>query len=177
MVKLRLFLFLFLTSCQTTQPTIKVNLTSVFDKALTEKMLLPGKNTIKGSALINQKGGGVVTCAGKWVGVRPATAYAQERILNIYGNSEGGGVNVNYAPGREFIPDNQDYYTLYKRTVCDPLGFFIFEDLADGDFFVFTDIYWEVQWNAYYTSVEGATMVRKISVKNGEVKTVHLSNN
>ncbi|MBP7370582.1 MAG: hypothetical protein KA902_04010, partial [Arenimonas sp.] len=59
-----------LTGCMTA-PTI--TLTTPFDSDYAQKMLADGTNMVKGSALIRQAGGGVVTCAGNEVLLIPNT--------------------------------------------------------------------------------------------------------
>lgn len=70
-----------LASCAA--PTKTVLLKSQFDAKETATHLVDGENTIKGSGLIRQNGGGVVTCAGQQVWLVPATDYAKERILHV----------------------------------------------------------------------------------------------
>ena len=68
----------------------KVVLNSRFDAEQTQEMLLKGDNTITGSALIRQQGGGVVTCAGNEVWLAPVTPYSTERVKHIYGSTTKG---------------------------------------------------------------------------------------
>lgn len=73
-------------------PTFKtVKVSTPFDaekaKALSQKN---GTNTVKGSAVVPQQGGGISTCAGKRVYLTPVTDYATTLMLTLYGNTERG---------------------------------------------------------------------------------------
>lgn len=156
-----------LSGCATHQYTPKEK----FDAVATKELLKNGSNSIKGSALIRQGGGGVVTCAGQEVGLAPATPYQQERMFAIYGNFYSG-----YNPafgGRqvEFQGEDPEYKYLIKKTTCDAQGFFKFEKIADGDFYVVSVILWKV--NPYF--YEGGSLMQRITVKGGETKEIVLA--
>jgi hypothetical protein len=61
----------------------QASLTTPFDKAQAQRMLEPGANSIRGSALMRQVGGGVVTCAGGQVFLMPVTEAAKEWATTI----------------------------------------------------------------------------------------------
>jgi hypothetical protein len=151
------------------QPVAKINLSTKFDKEEAQKLLKDGPNTIKGSALIRQAGGGVVTCAGREVRLVPATAYASERIGYIYNNGSSG-----FAPAykqTQFSENETDYFVNVKNSMCDAQGYFKFEKVADGEFYVLTNILWRV--NQYNN--EGGALMRKVKVNAGEIKEVVLA--
>lgn len=159
------------TGCATMSLAPKeVTLTSTFDKAQAEKMLLPGKNQIKGSALIRQRGGGVVTCAGMPVTLIPATTYATERIKAIYIIDNDAFSPVRGFGGVTFTPENLEYESLVKTTTCDAQGYFKFTDIADGTFYINSRIVWTVGY-----SQQGGDLIKKIEVKNGNTYEVVLS--
>ena len=159
-----------LTGCAVPKQQPKISLVSVFDKEQAEKLMAEGNNTIKGSALMRQVSGGVVSCAGQAIQLIPATAYANERMLAIYGNDISGMVNaaslqMNPDP---FIYTDPEYLRLNKGTQCDAQGYFKFEKIADGEFIVFSRITWKANPNSLF--FEGGAMMRKIKVQGGEVK-------
>jgi len=161
-----------LTGCAVPKQQPKISLVSVFDKDQAERMMAEGTNSIKGSSLMRQVNGGVVTCAGRAVALFPATQYAIERMRFIYGSDTSGTVGAmslqtNPEP---FTNTDPDYRRMIKTTQCDAQGFFKFEKLSDGEFIVLTTIFWKSNPNsAFY---EGGGMMRKIKVQSGEVKEI-----
>ena len=190
-VKVIFFLFI-LTSC--VGPTI-VNLQSSFDVEQAKELLKEGNNTIKGSALIRQKGGGIITCAGLDVWLYPVTDYATERIQYIYGKNEKGFSNVKdifWAHERiSFQPDIEEYYLYSKKTIGDTQGNFEFEKLKNGEYYILTFIYWHVNssvaggfitprggflfHNFNVSNIEGGTLMQRVRVEGGEIKKVVLA--
>lgn len=175
----------FLAGCAA--PPKQIALQSEFDADEARRLLAKGNNTIKGSALMRQLNGGVVTCAGGAVSLRPATAYAHERITHLYGNAIKGvgyyrpaGIygQVNYPEtwGNVYFTDTApEYAELGKQTTCDAQGFFEFTDVADGAFFVITGIHWQVVISQYVREWQGGALMHKVEVKGGETKKVVLS--
>jgi hypothetical protein len=156
------------TSCVSLQK--KHNLNHSFDYELTNKLLnMPGKNVIKGSALMRQKGGGTVTCAGGKVTLLPATSYSRERVGAIYGTTAGGYNNqvpVVFSP-----PTPAAYTEAVRTTLCDAQGFFTFEDVGDGDWYLQTYIVWGT--NAYMK--EGGSLAKEVTVKGNKTVNVVLA--
>jgi len=161
-----------LTGCAVPKQQSKISLVSVFDKDQAERMMIEGTNSIKGSSLMRQVNGGVVSCAGQIVRLLPATPYAIERMRFIYGSDTSGtasamSLQTNPEP---FTNTDLDYQRIGKTTQCDTQGFFKFEKLSDGEFIVITRIFWKSNPNsAFY---EGGGMMRKIKVQSGEVKEI-----
>lgn len=141
---------------------------SEFDPAQARQLLQPGKNSIRGSALVRQGGGGVVTCAGGIVTLVPATLYADERmagVAKIYREEGFSGVR-----DQKFDPDDAAYAQIVRQTTCDALGFFEFENVADGAFYVQTDVSWKVNYKT-----QGGFLMQRVSLKGGSKTTVVLS--
>lgn len=130
-------------------------------------MLRQGVNTIKGSGLIRQQGGGVVTCAGNEVFLIPATAYSTERMKAIYPLAEGG---LNTAGQVKFEPNPPEYVTNMRTTKCDAQGNFGYDRVADGKFFVVSSVVWHVR-----DTPQGGAMMKSVTLSGGETKTVVLS--
>lgn len=144
---------LLLAGCATA-PSQPITIYAQFDAAEAAAMMAPGKNTITGSALIRQQGGGIVTCAGNPVLLIPATTYARERMAAIYGS----GSIARVGSGKTFTPDPPLYTTTSRQTMCNAQGFFKFEDVADGQFFLVTRILWTA--GRYNTQQGGFVMGR-----------------
>lgn len=180
-IKISLIAIAMLAGCAT--PTPKIQLTSTFNEAETREMLREGTNTIKGSALFRQRNGGIVTCAGNNVRLTPATAYAQERMRHIYGNANNGykrspkfpnDVILRTDTSSPFTHTHPRYLELARQTVCDAQGFFFFNNVADGDFFIATGITWEVVIGIQ-THTQGGFLMQRVTVSDGEVKEIVLS--
>jgi hypothetical protein len=150
-----------------------LTISTKFDKETAEKQMRPGKNTLKGSALFRQAGGGIVTCAGNTVSLFPYSNYARERMTGLYLNEKGG---VNYvlpqsdpaAPERSYTSSDPAYDALVENTQCNTQGFFTFNNLADGDYYVVTHILWRVD---RYTT-QGGYLMKKVHISGGETKEI-----
>lgn len=167
-------LSLILSGCitQPTVPTVKIK--SAFDPGEAFLALEKGTNTIKGSALLRQRSGGVVTCAGTAVGLVPATPYAAERLRAVYGSREGGF--RPYSAGElNFDPEESTYHAASIKTRCDALGYFKFENLKDGEYYVITWVSWDIPDGRYASRREGGGLGQRVLVKNGEVKEIVLT--
>lgn len=154
-----------LTGCVTTPQVVQI--AAPYDAAETAALMRPGTNTITGSALIRQQGGGVVTCAGSPVMLIPATAYSKERMAAIYG---GGG--LARGPGRAFTPNPPDFATHTRNTQCNAQGFFRFEDVADGEFFLVTRVSWTA---GRYNLEQGGFMLGRVITKGGRTSEVTIT--
>lgn len=149
-----------LSACATTRP---VELRTSFDAAQAQSMLQRGTNIIRGSALIRQAGGGVVTCAGMEVNLVPATDYASERMFIFYrshlqGYLPAGAPNWITPPSVPATTDSR-YEQLMRKTVCDAQGGFQFEDVADGAYYVTTQVLWRVGYN-----VQGGALMKRVDL-------------
>lgn len=152
-----------LTSCAL--PAKKVTLTNKFYSAAAERALQPGNNTISGSALITQRGGGIVTCAGREVDLLPANPYSTERMLAIYDSSEKGFKSIAAGSQKiEFTETDPAYASNKRTTVCDAQGKFKFAKVTDGAYYLTTGIAWQI--NQYLT--DGGILMRRVIVSGGE---------
>lgn len=145
-----------------------VETTQQFDPNSGRYILANGSGEISGQAFMRQQGGGVVTCAGEEVALMPATAYQQERMAIIFGNTQGGvrtsGVG-NVPPARD--PRAKK---LERTTICDAEGDFVFSGLAAGDYYVGT----RVQWRAGNTA-QGGALAKRVKLKSGQKTRVLLN--
>lgn len=145
-------------------PPRVVHLKVSFDEAHARALLAPGKNTIRGNAMMRQMGGGVVTCAGMDVHLVPATEYAKHRMAAIYGSTSFS------REGVKFEPDSPAYRDAERVTKCNAQGFFTFDELADGEFFMIT----VVAWKAGH-SVEGGMLMGRAAVAGGQTKEITMA--
>jgi hypothetical protein len=145
-----------------------VTIDAEFDSTGAAALLQPGSNTITGSALIRQSGGGIVTCAGNPVHLIPATNYAAKRVNWIYGTA-------NFSPFPTHItfqPEVPAYQQQTRQATCNAQGFFRFDKVADGDFFVQSTVVWKV---GQYQTIQGGGLIRRVSVKDGQTADITLS--
>ena len=140
-----------------------------FDEKQAQDLLRPGENSIRGSALIRQGGGGVVTCAGGRVSLIPATQYANERMAGQFPamHDERGFSRKIYL---QFDPDEPAYGQLMRHTSCDAQGFFDFQNVADGTFYLKTAISWRVA-----DQEQGGLLVHRVTLKHREKATIVLA--
>jgi hypothetical protein len=148
-------------------PVREVQLDEPFDQAATAELLRPGPNTVTGSGLIRQVGGGVVTCAGNRVTLIPATSYSRKRMAAIYGPRR-------FARPQDvvnFRPNPPEYQQTARVTACNAQGFFRFDNVADGEFFVVTTVIWHP--GPYAT--EGGALYSPVAVKGGQAVEIVLT--
>lgn len=159
---------------------------SSFDKETAEKQMQPGKNTIKGSSLLRQQGGGVVTCAGTDVALIPYSNYARERMISLYLNDNGGFdpivvdhsgfLSQDVVQRKISTPADPEYKILQKKAQCDAQGYFSFTNLADGDYYIVTFIVWGGRPDLGLGR-QGGALMKKVHVEGGETKEVVINGN
>lgn len=158
-----------------TQPQVRtIKLKHSFNEEEARIALLKGNSVIKGSALHRQAGGGVVTCAGLEVRLVPATEYTTERIRALYGSSLGGFRPLN-AQKVVFEPESVSQQLFVRDTTCDAQGYFKFEDVAPGRYFIVNTIQWTIPTGAYTSTQEGGTIAKQIAVEPSSVVDVVLA--
>jgi hypothetical protein len=170
MLRLALMLLASMTivSCAQQQPLV-VQVAIPLDEDQAGMALAQGNNEIKGSALVRQNGGGVVSCAGRSVILVAATDYAKARIFHLY-KSTASGYRPVHAGRILFDPDLPAYRAGMRDTVCDAQGYFKFDRVADGNYFVNTQITWVVG-----SSPQGGTLMKQVAVRGGEKKEIVLA--
>jgi hypothetical protein len=129
-----------------------------------------GAASVRGQAFMRQLGGGVVTCAGEKVRLIPATAYTRERITKLYGNPQGGRINVYQGTSGKNLPPA--YFKYMRQSICDAEGNFEFNGVADGTYYLVTRIVWMVP-GSYLA--EGGGVAKRVTVKGGRSVRVILS--
>ena len=160
---------LLITSCATV-PATEVPLSTTFTKSDVAWFAGTGIGKIEGSAFLRTKGGAVKTCAGYDVQLLPYSAYAAERMRFIYGNETKGHL---FGPRRawKFVPDEPDFYSSLKKSVCNANGEFEFEGLPAGDYYIITNVTWDI----CKVFDEGGKLMQKVSIADGEVKKATLT--
>ena len=95
-----------------------------FNPAEADYAVKPGDSRVEGSGLLRQRGGDVVTCAGRTVWLVPNVPFFAWGVEN----------EELAALESEFV----------RTTACDAQGFFYFDSVAAGRYFVGTTITWEI---------------------------------
>lgn len=160
--------FVLLTGCFTTTYDVK----SSFDIKAASYVNQKGNSLIEGQAFLNQKGGGVVTCAGKNVSLLPVTEFASERMMILYKNIERGYLNYTAATMIKISPEAPpEYYSTGRQARCDAQGNFKFKNLPAGkEFYITTTVMWEVDYIP-----EGGYLMLKVKTKANEIIEVILN--
>jgi hypothetical protein len=126
-----------LTACA---PTIMQASLAPSDVTLAATMLEAGTGSVRGSALLRQRGGVVVTCAGNDVYLVPGTSSAQSEMRRIFGGDAGyqmrGGAPITGGGTIVVAPQPN------RKATCDAQGFFRFANVRPGKWYVITDVTW-----------------------------------
>lgn len=138
------------------------------DVEMASAMLEPGASTVRGSALVRQRGGGVVTCAGNDVFLVPATESGSRELRRIFGSDQGyvrRGGDASLGGGTLVAPPEPN-----RRTVCNAQGFFAFDSVRPGKWYIMTTIVWTVG-----DEYQGGTLLAMAEVQEGREIEVVLS--
>lgn len=162
MKKLFALMLLLLAGCAA-PPVATTQLFNPADVAWAQK---PGKNTIRGSALMRTVGGQVRSCGGSEVSAVPDSPYARERFMNLYGNLERG-FNPALFGGKRADAADPRYLAATLNTICDAQGNFTFENVPDGVFFLTVGIIW-VTNPSNALSTQGGGLMRRVTVSGGQ---------
>jgi hypothetical protein len=128
----------------------------------------PGKSTLKGSALIRQRGGGVVTCAGNEVYLIPSTESVTSEVQRVFHGDKGyvpNGADPIMGGGKIVVPPQPN-----RKAICNAQGFFTFAGIRAGRWYVMTNIEWTVG-----DERQGGTMLDVADVAEGQETEVVLS--
>jgi hypothetical protein len=150
-----------------------VQLTSTFNAAEVAWSQRQGTNTIHGSAVLRTVGGDAKTCAGLDANLVPMSAYANERMAAMFGAGTAVGI-LRANSELRFSSTDPAYVSTARKTVCDPQGYFVFEKVPDGEYFLTAFVTWGVP-GRYFTRQEGGVLMQRITVHGSETKTIVLT--
>lgn len=110
-----------------------------------------GKSVIKGQAFGKTRGGDVKYGAGSTVILFPRTAYTEEMVI---ANAQVGKIsNIDHR------------ITKYsKKTIADGNGRFEFTNIPNGEYIVWSEVWWEV-FNGHYMERTGGDVIATLSIK------------
>lgn len=130
-----------------------------------------GTATVKGKGVFKANTGQVISCDGSNVHLVPVTEYSKERYTYLVGGTNEGFISQELIQTIEFTPDPPEYREYMRSTRCNYKGEFLFENVADGEYYLNTDIFSPVNG---YRAVKGGVFAARIVVKSGEVIHVDL---
>lgn len=138
--------------------------TTTFDPTSAAYVLEQGTNTISGQAFLRRNDGIVVYAAGSEVTILPVTSYSTDRLNQIY-----QGTKFSNRPAQFATTDSQ-YLKYTKRTVADGEGRFTFQNMADGEYYITTQVIWQAG-----DLTQGGSLMEQVSVKSGQSVEVIMS--
>lgn len=159
-----------------TPPAPKVFKNSKDNEAIKVILNKVGSNNVSGNALMRQRGGGIITCAGNQVALFPKTNYSTEYLQNMFSKSKY--LYGYFSDGKGYVESSNwvmnPYSSDSKITICDSQGNFEFQNLADGTYYVVTVITWSVP-SRYGSDSQGGNLLQEIELKNNSTKKIILS--
>jgi len=127
-----------------------------------------GKGTIEGQAFLRDKHGQVSVryAAGELVRLVPATAYAQARFAQFYGEKK-------FVPATSIprIDPDPEYASYTRTTKAGSTGRFTFDNVAPGRYFVASQLTWtpKGEWLQ-----EGGAMYEEVVVTGKETASIEV---
>ena len=116
-----------------------------------------GTAIVKGQAFLKTRGGDVKTAAGNEVILNPVTTYSNQWYESYY---------LQGLPMKEPDPRVWKYI---RKTVADGDGRFTFKNVALGEYYVTTGVFWEAPVGYQGALVrQGGAVSKRISVKDNE---------
>lgn len=123
-------------------------------------------NAISGDAVMRTRGGEPRTCAGFPVLLIPKSRAADAWAKTVFGNAEAG-----YSPQAfDHEAPRPPASAATTQTMCDAQGKFSFDGLADGTYYVVTEVSWDVQYER-----QGGLLMRAVTLSEGKPEHVFLS--
>jgi hypothetical protein len=140
-----------------------------FDPAEAAYINETGNTTINGQGFQKRKDGVVVYAAGSDVALIPTSAYAINRVDQIF--KEQKSVNINEVNGKFFEVTEPEYVKYQKIVKADNKGRFTFNNVATGNYFIVTTITWNAGDKA-----QASALVEKVTATADE-QTIELTIN
>ena len=161
-----------LASC--TPKTMKIK--AEFDPQEVAFIFHDGKGTIKGQAFLRQRGGGIVTCAGREASLTPQTAYSKERMKAIYRTASHPAIGQTAWGKVKVEKPSPGYLHATRKTQCDAQGHFHFPNVPPGKYFVTTTVVWHTN-EPHLDSIlyQGGAVMAPVEIKTGEEVNIVIS--
>lgn len=149
-------------------PTIMTMSVAPEDQTLAQAALEEGDATIEGSAVIRQRGGGSVDCAGNEVFLIPATPSTTREITRVFRAEQGyvmRGGDAVMGGGTLVVAPRPN-----RTVLCNAQGFFTFAKVRPGKWHIMTEVTWAVG-----DTYQGGTLLATTEVAAGEKAEVVLT--
>ncbi len=121
-------------------------------------------------AIMRTRGGDPKTCAGTQVIAAPASQYLEERMSRLYGGDYKNGwakpAEINRIV-KQIGPMDPEYFEVFRTDICDVNGRFEFKGLADGTWYVFATVTWELSSAFFLANEEGGHFVKQVKLADG----------
>lgn len=127
--------------------------------------LAGGTGSLAGQAFLTQRGGGVVTAAGRQVSLDPATTVGTE----WWGKAGGAWAT------RDFLPPSPAFLRARRTTTADAEGRFRFSGLAPGRYYLRTEVTWEAPTAGGYLGIQGGLVGQPVEIVEGQPAEVILN--
>jgi len=144
-------------------PPPPLTLVGPFDPSEVKWSEKPGRNTVSGFAVLRTAGGQARTCAGLKAYLIPDSEYAREHMRKLFDALDEGTRSVENAP--TFEPTEAQYVAAMRTTRCDGQGYFSFEHVPDGAWYVATSVVWFV---SPMVPPQGSYMMQRVQVRRGQ---------
>lgn len=154
---------LLLAACAQQEAPAQLVLSGTFDPKEVKWSEKAGRNAVSGFAVLRTAGGEGRTCAGLKVYLIPDSEYAREHMLTLFGELDHAMRAVDGAPTLE--PANDEYLATVRTTRCDGQGYFSFERVPDGKWYVVTLVVWVV---SPPFPVQGSYMMKQVELRRGQ---------
>ena len=153
-----LFLFAACTSSQGASTNV--------DPRAGDYVLESGSNSIDGRAFLVSRTGDEHTCERDGVSLMPVTPHSSQFANLLFSGRSNG-----YAEEQAYISlqPADDFWSNSRHKACDESGHFLFERVADGKYFVFSNITWSVRF-----SRAGGVLMKTVEVDGAAHPTVVL---
>jgi hypothetical protein len=144
--------------------------TSAFDASKAKQMMEPGTNKVSGSAF---RGNGRDTCTGSTVYLIPVTTASTEWVRDVYGDddqnwSDESGVHPSFVKHPDSLDPEDPIFKYSLKADCDLQGRFQFDNVSNGDYYLFWETLWERPLARGMGTYRGASIMRKIRLKGGD---------
>ena len=116
-----------------------------------------GTSVVFGQGFLRQQGGGVVTCAGEQVLLMPDLPPIRQAI-------------EAYRHGSQVTMTGRSWDNTARKTTCDAQGNFRFEGLPVANWYVGTEVRWQVGY-----AVQGGSLGSPVATRQGETTQVLLT--
>lgn len=119
-----------------------------------------GKAEVRGQAFLKTRGGDVKKGAGERVTLNPVTSYSEQWYA------------VSYVGGQPLEPPDNRVWNYVRETQADGDGRFTFTNVPAGDYFIVSQVFWEVPSGDGMRRT-GSFIAKRISVPdNGQLDVV-----